>query len=236
MIQGLDELSALSAKLELMQPETQAIIAAYVKREAQRLEEPVYSVLEQRHPCLRDFIAKAREGGNPVQQWRSIEDTMAQASLIGSIASIIPDDLDEEITAAKQVFRNLGAISELYNKATPVIEQVYASCARTAKEIAATAGMTPEEVVASDAYRDEITRKVFPTRLDLQQFYDVSQRVRNEMLNLTKSLMVTMKATGMMPAETVDEHLSKFPTDEARSDMNALTSQYRAREMDRIYA
>jgi hypothetical protein len=230
----ISKLGAMLDELDLHDPTTDVILTAYARAEMQRTES-VYGPLQHQHPSLQYLLDEMRNGKNPLQHLRETKEQITVAKSMSGHVALLPDTDNDKLRLLKRTFAGIGGLVDLYDAFIPVCEQACLGMVRAAKDVAATAGMMPEDVFNVDEYRAEVFKKAFPTRRELEQFYDISQRMGENMFSVMRGIITFAEQTGTVDA-CVQKCINQFPTTEAVNAMYGALRSYQARDVDEIYS
>lgn len=251
MIKGIEELSKQLGHSESSRgtddPTVRRILQAYIEPEMADIDKMVYAPLQEKYPHLRKILdendVRGRYRGTP---WET-------RSLLDSLDSIVGDVMQlqrylEESWLSRFIFGirrvrldiltefsdGLGKQRGQYVQLAKIQEEVYMGIANAIREIASKRNISHEDVVRNQEYRDEIMKKIFPTRQEAEAYFGIGLQVKMETALSLERTIDDLKAE----LRRYKNKLSQLPTVSVGdiAIINEAMSRYRATQFDRIYA
>ncbi|GEM_PF-5714834 len=237
MLKSLDEISTeleFSTELELRDKNTREIIKAYYKSDFERKDLMVFRPVEEQYPSLKDFFDYIREIEDPITsiEWREtqIKNFKSMRSFIIFSLNLNAENAENKNTL--ELMSKTDKTNDLVEKYCLVEKQFYLTVAREVKTIASDKGIGIENIVNDVDCVGSIIKKVFPERQEAEKYFETSQRISMEASVLLDDLLVFFGKLGIsLPQQT----LKLVPKHENLSIIQKAMSDYRMKELDRVY-
>jgi hypothetical protein len=237
------DMALLATTLELQTPENKAILAAYYGEDQLRANEALKSQLAGKSPSLDSLLTKYEKPKNYLETVDELRDKLypfkAMMSQLDSTVSwadfMVRDSFHGELLPLKRLVEGIHSCLDALDAYTQQAYYLADKTLHTIKQFAKDRNLAPAELVKNQDYRDEICRRVTPTRSQSDQDWKDSLKAISSVYDLVDLLKTEGPSIGISLEEMKPE-LDNIPSQkDIRKVHDILDELYRA-DADRIYA
>ncbi|MDP3728482.1 MAG: hypothetical protein Q8R18_03440 [bacterium] len=192
-------------------PENQRRVNVWYQREVDYTEQALYKQLGEKQPYIKEIFdsTKSQTGIENRNNLKVMRDTLE--ILLGL------QTLESTLTIL------VRKAQEIVDRCIPEIDRFYLALIAQTKSLEREYGKTMEEIVKEEQYRDEIYRRIFPTREEAEMYMVLSHELAKGVIGIEKVLNKNQKTT---ESEREEEMKLEF--------LKAIRG-YKRKEFDRIY-